>query len=200
MLVELGRSKLKAEWSNPARITWVSIFRSGLRANGNLLWVKRKAKGIFRLWSESGWRHAFLRAELSKVLLTVLLTRNKRHQTINPIHTSTDKNLSRLYQDFVYIYLFVTWTRYILYYWICSAQTVIGKIFTQRFRLFLGQCRYIVYAPTVHSWYLSFGIYQLWHEAFFTKLPKFMYSCKLYSAPYTIPGFPLWSEGSTNSV
>ena len=71
-MIERRYSNLNAEWSDPAQLTCFSIFHSGLRAKGNLLWVKRtKAKGIFRLWVESGWWHAFVGAELGKVLLTV---------------------------------------------------------------------------------------------------------------------------------
>ena len=42
------------------------------RTKANIRWVKStKGKGIFRLWTESGWRHALVGAEMGKVFLTV---------------------------------------------------------------------------------------------------------------------------------
>ena len=44
------------------------------RTKANIRWVKStKGKGIFRLWTESGWRHALVGAEMGKVFLTVYL-------------------------------------------------------------------------------------------------------------------------------
>ena len=47
------------------------------RTKANIRWVKStKGKGIFRLWTESGWRHALVGAEMGKVFLTVYLEIN----------------------------------------------------------------------------------------------------------------------------
>ena len=48
------------------------IFHSEQRTKGNLRWeTVANLKAIFRLWLESGWRHALVGAELGKFLLTV---------------------------------------------------------------------------------------------------------------------------------
>ena len=42
------------------------------RTKANIRWVKStKGKGIFRLWTESGWRYTLVGAEMGKVFLTV---------------------------------------------------------------------------------------------------------------------------------
>ena len=42
------------------------------RTKANIRWVKStKGKGILRLWTESGWRHTLVGAEMGKVFLTV---------------------------------------------------------------------------------------------------------------------------------
>ena len=42
------------------------------RTKANIRWVKStKGKGILRLWTESGWGHTLVGAEMGKVFLTV---------------------------------------------------------------------------------------------------------------------------------
>ena len=60
------RTRLGAIFNFPLRL----IFRSKERTS--FRWMKGTyLKANFRLWLESGWRHALVGAELGKVLLTV---------------------------------------------------------------------------------------------------------------------------------